>query len=247
MSAQGPIFDPCTLPTYAEEFLGNDLKAYEKMVTAIEHGEPSVSLPKTTQFAKVERTLLALYPQSVLLYDISFARGEGPFSYDAEQQTVEIRYLHGNKTHIALMEAYRLRMEEALSVCKDTMSEYEQAKILYQWVVENLNYEFDLNLTVYDAVITGKGYCQTYSKLYQQLLVRRGIPCLLVGGLVDFDRDGIADAEHQWNQLYIDGQWIIADPTWDAGNLDCFDLSREQMENLGYLQPYIDPADALLR
>ena len=107
------------------------------------------------------------------------------------------------------MAAYAARMEDALSRCTAGMTARQQAVALYLWVIDNLHYELDMQLTVYDAVTTGAAYCQTYSMLFQQLLTQVGIASYQVGGSVDTDGDGVADAEHQWNRLLLDGEWVL--------------------------------------
>lgn len=243
---QALAYDPLRLPAYAEEFLGESLADYRALVAAIAAGEPRVTLSARASFPKLERTMNALCPQKMLLFDARYTQGEGPLAYDTETHTVTIRYLYDAGTHRELMQAFEDRMNDALLRCTPGMGLRQQAEALYLWVIENLYYELDMRLTVYDAVTTGAAYCQTYSMLYQHLLTQAGIPCYQVGGSVDTDGDGVADGEHQWNRLLLDGAWYYADPTWDAGDLRFFCLTYEECLQCGYLAPFCDPCDALL-
>ncbi len=241
-----PAYDPLRLPDYAVAFLGDSLSDYQALIRAILAGEPFVTLENPSSFPKLERTMNALFPQKALLYDARYTLGEGPLAYDAETRTVSIRYAYDTETHRLLMAAYAARMEDALSRCTAGMTARQQAVALYLWVIDNLHYELDMQLTVYDAVTTGAAYCQTYSMLFQQLLTQVGIASYQVGGSVDTDGDGVADAEHQWNRLLLDGAWYYADPTWDTGDLRYFGLSYDECLLSGYLEPFVDPCDALL-
>lgn len=244
--AQIPTYDPMRLPGYAEEFLGESLDDYRRLLAAIAAGETSVILSDAADYGRIERTVHALYPQKMLLYDARYTLGEGPFSFDASTHTVSIRYLYDAGTHRMLMQAFADRMAEALGRCTPGMSQRDCAEALYLFVVENLHYELDMRLTVYDAVTNGAAFCQTYAALYQLLLTQVGIESYLVGGGADTDGDGTADAEHQWNRLLLDGAWYYADPTWDRGDLHYFAMSYETCVGTGHVPPFLDPCDALL-
>ena len=241
-----PVYDPLRLPEYAEAFLGDALSDYCAVIMAIEAGETSVQLSGKSDFARIERVIHALYAPKMLLYDAKFFEGTGPFSYADDTGCLTIRYLYGRETHLALIGAYAQRINQALSQCRPGAAPEAWAESLYLWVVEHLRYELDMRLTVYDAVTTGIAYCQTYAGLYQLLLTQAGIPCYLVGGSVDVDGDGVADGEHEWNRLWLDGAWVYADPTWDRGDLSFYAMTYDECVRSGHLEPYLDPCDALL-
>ena len=49
--------------------------------------------------------------------------------------------------------------------------------------------------------------CQDYADLFQNMCIRCGIPCIEV--------TGSAGGPHAWNKVYVDGQWLYMDCTWD--------------------------------
>ena len=49
--------------------------------------------------------------------------------------------------------------------------------------------------------------CQDYAELFQSICIRLGIPCETISGS--------AGGSHAWNKVYIDGQWLYMDCTWD--------------------------------
>lgn len=241
-----PVYDPLRLPEYAKSFLGDALGDYYAVIAAVEAGETSVQLSGRADFARVERTIHALYAPKMLLYDAKFIEGKGPFEYADDTGCLTIRYVYGRETHLALIGAFSERINAALSQCRAGAAPEEWAEALFLWVVENLRYVLDMRLTVYDAVTTGSAYCQTYAELYQLLLTQAGISCYLVGGSVDLDGDGVADGEHEWNRLWLNGAWAYADPTWDRGDLAFYAMTRDECIRSGHLEPYLDPCDALL-
>ncbi len=52
------------------------------------------------------------------------------------------------------------------------------------------------------------GVCQDYAELFRSMCNRSGIPCVLVTGLGNF-------GSHAWNKVYLDGQWLYVDCTFD--------------------------------
>ena len=65
-------------------------------------------------------------------------------------------------------------------------------------------YAFENNVTL----STKYGICQNYAELFQTMCIRSGIPCVMVTGMANGD-------SHAWNQVYVDGQWLYVDCTFD--------------------------------
>lgn len=91
---------------------------------------------------------------------------------------------------------------------------------LYQYIAENIDYDhdkiFDL---VYDYLpdidetyVGGMGICYDYASLLAAMLRSIGIPAKLVKGYADYN----PDVYHAWNEVYVDGRWIVIDSTKDA-------------------------------
>jgi len=95
----------------------------------------------------------------------------------------------------------------------------DKVKAIYNYIVENIDYDFDkinkldkLYIPDIEAVFeTGKGICYDYASLFASMLRSQGIPAKLVKGYSD-----IIDGYHAWNEVYIDGEWVIIDTTYDA-------------------------------
>lgn len=52
------------------------------------------------------------------------------------------------------------------------------------------------------------GICQNYAELFRTMCIRSGIPCVMVTGLGN-------GGSHAWNQVYVDGEWLYVDCTFD--------------------------------
>lgn len=81
------------------------------------------------------------------------------------------------------------------------------------------------------TAILRRGICSRYADLMKALLNVQGIPCIKVRGhagksipneveeIKNFEEIAYSDlVNHAWNAVYIDGEWILADATWDCGN-----------------------------
>lgn len=103
------------------------------------------------------------------------------------------------------------------------------------------------NMSAYELLMTYKrGKCSYYSSIFSSLVRAQGIPCMTVSGyaegaavsspsfggyLVNYTEQKIyvsgdkwtdynynLGSNHDWNEVYVDGRWIIVDTTWDSGN-----------------------------
>ena len=97
------------------------------------------------------------------------------------------------------------------------------AEDLYDYVIENIDYDNDkVKALLYDYLpdieetyVEGKGICYDYASLLAAMLRSINIPTKLVKGYTSYD----PDTYHAWNEVYIEGQWIVIDPTRDAALL----------------------------
>lgn len=96
---------------------------------------------------------------------------------------------------------------------RPSMTDYEKAKALHDWLVHHAYYARGADIESYDShkpegvILRGVGVCESYALAYQLLLREAGIPCLYV--------TGSAGGGHAWNKVMINGQWYNVDATWD--------------------------------
>lgn len=110
-----------------------------------------------------------------------------------------------------LQEVDRLRYEQEVSsilaACVfEGMEDYEKALALHDHLVLRTAYDerYEKN-TGYQLLFDGETVCAGYAELYQDLLLRIGIPCLQVES---------ESMDHVWNLVQLDGSWYHVDLTW---------------------------------
>ena len=104
------------------------------------------------------------------------------------------------------------------------MSYREKALALHDWLCRNAYY--DHGYTYYFAngvLLQGKGVCQSYAQAYNMMLTYAGVPNITIESTRD---------NHTWNLVYMDGDWLHVDVTWDDedGSYRWFGLTDAQMK-----------------
>jgi len=97
--------------------------------------------------------------------------------------------------------------------------ERDKVEAIYLYIVSNIEYDYEKlsNIDnryvpdIEDTLQSQKGICYDYSALFASMLRSQGIPAKLVKGYTDK-----VDGYHAWNEVLIDGQWVVIDTTYDA-------------------------------
>ncbi len=118
-------------------------------------------------------------------------------------------------------------IKDVRNIVTDSLTGLEDAQLLsgcsdelYQYVIENIAYDsnkvFDL---MYDYIpdiektyIENSGICYDYASLFAAMLRSIGVPAKLVKGYSMQD----PNTYHAWNEVYLDGKWVVIDTTLDA-------------------------------
>ena len=119
--------------------------------------------------------------------------------------------------------------ELSLYLTKDLSSEREKVRALYKWVTENIAYDYALTQKGKVSFFKGpeavlkskKAVCTGYTLLLGSMLNEVGIEWEEVQGYTNshspYFIPSIVLDDHSWIAIKIDGEWKLADPTWDAG------------------------------
>lgn len=131
-------------------------------------------------------------------------------------------FSYGNEMNIEILFEYLSSREEDLVVYQESqaiveslihqeMSSHQVLKILYDYVVESI--EYDYTWTYYSAyeALKGRAVCQGYALLLFQLLNEVGLESIIVRGELDGN-------PHAWNMVELDGKWYHLDATQDSTN-----------------------------
>lgn len=106
---------------------------------------------------------------------------------------------------------------------------YKKAKAIYQWIEKNIQFDKEVQSEklrspsqVFDNSI---GTEEELAYFYATVLRSIDIPCRIVTG--DFENEG-----HYWNELFINGKWIVADLGEEFSSGDgittYYNLSRDE-------------------
>ncbi|ASA25573.1 transglutaminase-like domain-containing protein [Paenibacillus donghaensis] len=109
---------------------------------------------------------------------------------------------------------------KAKQLTQGKTTDQEKVKAIYNYVVENVKYDYSLANSVttdyipnIDNTLTSKkGICYDYSSLFAAMLRSVDIPAKLVMGNTSY-----VAQYHAWNEVFLDGKWVIIDTTVDAG------------------------------
>ena len=156
--------------------------------------------------------LNAVYESNMRLY--SFGADEMDVSYNAQPSDIE---------EFAALNAKAVEVTAGLS------TDREKAEAINRWVAENVYYDYDYYIhhtkgapSFAPQVVfeTGIAVCEGYARLTAAMLCAAGIPSRLVCGSTyenagDFEK---RSTNHEWLEVYFDGEWNMCDPTWDSGN-----------------------------
>lgn len=138
--------------------------------------------------------------------------------------------------------------ELASSITEGCTTDYDKALALHDWICDNIYYDSDsisggVNNAPYvasDVLAEKRAVCLGYANLYAAMCRSLSIPCNVVTGYalgVFETSDSVwnetnintTEANHAWNEVYLDNRWVIVDTTWDSGNK----IKNSQRENEG--------------
>lgn len=104
-------------------------------------------------------------------------------------------------------------------IVKDAKTEIEKVRAVYNYVVNNIEYDYDKINNINDNYVPdlgeilnlGKGICYDYASLFAGMLRAEGIPTKLVKGYKDDLKQ-----YHAWNEVFLEEEWHVIDTTYDA-------------------------------
>lgn len=98
---------------------------------------------------------------------------------------------------------------------KPEMTQHEKVKVLHDYIVDNVAYDYSLDQGVnapYFALKGGETLCNGYAMLMYLLLKEVGVEARLVSGEAGTGRQ---KEFHAWNMVKLDGVWYQLDVTWN--------------------------------
>lgn len=130
---------------------------------------------------------------------------------------VTINYLY---TEEEINEINKKVDELYTTLIKDDMSNYDKIKTIHDYIINNSKYDVERNTNnssnylsykAYGPLIQGYATCSGYTDAMAIFLAKMNIKNFKIATeLIQQDASG-----HVWNALYLDGEWLHLDLTWD--------------------------------
>ena len=113
-------------------------------------------------------------------------------------------------------------------IVKETMSDYEKAEAIFQWVNTNIRFinfseKDNFMRGAYEGLFLQKGDCFVYAATSKFLLTLANIPNIDVRKITD-------NPSHYWNLVYIEDGWYHFDATPTREGRKVFLYTEEQLE-----------------
>ncbi len=181
-------------------------KAYDEICAALSKGEPVIEMSTPVPVNDVYNVYFSVvydHPEFFwVACDLSYA-----YNNNYVVTTITPKYFEGSPS------AYTQEIEQCTSEpLADMWSlEYDIDKVKYahDYLINHITYtKNDLDQSAYSGFSWGKTVCAGYSKCFEYMMHKMGIPCATVVG------DVYAGA-HAWNLVLIDNEYYLLDCTWD--------------------------------
>ncbi|CAN5578756.1 hypothetical protein BH11BAC5_BH11BAC5_28550 [soil metagenome] len=103
----------------------------------------------------------------------------------------------------------------------------DKLEAIYGWVTANIHYDkdsmYNINWGVDEhtkaasTIRRRKGVCENFATVFTDIASKCGIPAFTITGYTNVSGN-IKRAGHSWSAVQLDKEWLLCDPTWDAGN-----------------------------
>ncbi|XP_077093580.1 kyphoscoliosis peptidase isoform X2 [Siphateles boraxobius] len=121
----------------------------------------------------------------------------------------------------------------ACAVTEGSRNDLEKLRAIWIWLCHNIEYDLEGYLGISQKICSsdevirkGKGVCSGYSSLCVEMCRELGIECVEVSGYskgIGYQaRHSLAEkrSDHEWNGVFVGGQWWLLDACWGAGTVD---------------------------
>ncbi len=135
----------------------------------------------------------------------------------------------------AYIDSKALRIPEAETYSTSSIANYiqgnfntdkEKLRAIYTWITANIRYNKDSmyyrfwgedpERKLSSVLKTRKGVCENFASLLTRIASKCGIQTYMVSGYTKMS-GSVNWRGHSWCAVYIGKEWLLCDPTWDAG------------------------------
>ena len=112
-----------------------------------------------------------------------------------------------------------ISVQKAHELTQGLQTEAEKVEAIYDYIVQNIRYDYEKVTALTSDYLPdietifeeNKGICYDYASLFAAMLRSVGVPARMAKGYAP----GIVEY-HAWNEVLVDGEWIVIDTTMDA-------------------------------
>lgn len=224
-TGDGLAFDPVFYPYYQMLDEKGQHMYRQIYANAVAMNEAFIPIEEVT-VPEIKNAVMAVYndhPELFWLNTIFTCK------YDKDRICAELA-LDFNMTEEELAEASTDFYNMTNSILKEVenFGTYEKERRLHDLLIRLIDYDksADMNQSAYSALVEGKSVCAGYSRAFQYLMQRLGIPCYYC--------TGYAGQDHAWNIVALDDGYYNVDLTWDdtpGYEYDYFNKTDEDYAN----------------
>ena len=103
----------------------------------------------------------------------------------------------------------------------------EKVRAVYTWITNNIEYSKDSmyhfqrwgtdpEIKMEAVLRRRKGVCDNYADLFASIVNKCGVKAVSITGYTK--TNGFVNRSgHGWNAVFVNNEWLLCDPTWDAG------------------------------
>lgn len=96
----------------------------------------------------------------------------------------------------------------------------------------------DQSQEAYGILVAGTAVCNGYAEAFQAMALEAGLPSVIVTGEAF---SGLTTGAHAWNRVFVDGEWLVVDVTWDDVDTE---YARSDFLLVSPEDPLLDTRDA---
>lgn len=153
-------------------------------------------------------------------------------TFPRHRESVSLRHLYASEV--------RYLEQLVAEITAGASSDYEKVRRIHDWVADNTYYDYDYfealksgreaktSLKTMDILRTRVTTCSGHATLTRDLMRVAGFPTLRILGYGigyepnEYDWSDVLDPSimnHAWNEVFVDGRWVILDAGWDSKNI----------------------------
>ncbi|XP_040204672.1 kyphoscoliosis peptidase-like isoform X1 [Rana temporaria] len=145
---------------------------------------------------------------------------------------VNLKNLEKLDAHAVQVSATSTVEELVRTLLKLARTDVERVRAIWMWVCHHIEYDLEgledkskWSSDPSQILLRGKGACEGYAGLFENMCRLAGIQCVKIGGYSKglcyvLGQTFSEETNHAWNAVYLNKKWHLLDTTWGAGIAD---------------------------